>query len=68
PGSIGSSTYPARVFKNMRMAGHMGVDRVTVLNLAVEKVDLENKFMLVQGAVPGSNNGVVEIRKSVKKK
>jgi large subunit ribosomal protein L3 len=68
PGSIGSSTYPARVFKNMRMAGHMGVDRVTVLNLAVEKVDLENKFMLIQGAVPGSNNGIVEIRKSVKKK
>jgi large subunit ribosomal protein L3 len=68
PGSIGSSTYPARVFKNMKMAGHMGVDKVTVLNLAVEKVDLENKFMLVKGAVPGANNSTVVIRKAVKKR
>ncbi len=68
PGSIGSSTYPARVFKNMRMGGHMGNERVTIMNLKVEKVDTENKYVLVRGAVPGADNSIVEIRKSVKKK
>jgi len=68
PGSIGSSTYPARVFKNMKMGGHMGTERVTIMNLRLEKVDTENKFVLVRGAVPGADNSIVEIRKSVKKK
>ncbi len=68
PGSIGSSTYPARVFKNQKMPGHMGDVRVTVQNLLVHQVDAENNFILVRGAVPGANGGVIEIKKSVKKK
>jgi large subunit ribosomal protein L3 len=68
PGSIGSSTYPARVFKNMKMAGRMGCDNVTVMNLSVEKIDAENKYLLIKGAVPGANNGIIEIKKCAKKK
>jgi len=68
PGSIGSSTYPARVFKNMKMAGVMGNDRVIVQNLKVEKVDEENGFVLIRGAVPGGKNAVIEITRSIKKK
>ncbi len=66
PGSIGSNTFPARVLKNKKMAGRMGGRKFTVLNLNVEKVDIENKFMLVKGAVPGNNNQIVLIRKSKK--
>lgn len=68
PGSIGSSTFPARVFKNQKMAGRMGNENVTVQNLEVVKVDTENKFMLVCGAVPGAKGGLLYIKKSVKKK
>lgn len=68
PGSIGSSTYPARVFKNMKMAGRMGCDNVTIMNLLVEKIDIENKYVLIKGAVPGANNGYIEIKKCAKKK
>jgi large subunit ribosomal protein L3 len=67
PGSIGSSTFPARVFKNMKMAGRLGFDRVTVLNLQVEKIDSENKYMLIKGAVPGANNGRVLVKHAAKK-
>jgi large subunit ribosomal protein L3 len=63
PGSIGSSASPSRVFKGKRMPGHMGVDRVTVRNLTVIKVDQENNLLLVKGAVPGARNGWLEIRK-----
>lgn len=66
PGSIGSNTFPARVLKNKKMAGRMGGKKFTVLNLKVEKVDVENKFMLVKGSVPGNNNEIVIIRKSKK--
>lgn len=66
PGSIGSNTFPAHVWKNKKMAGRMGGNRLTVLNLKVEKVDIENKFILVRGAVPGNKNGLVFIRKSIK--
>ena len=66
PGSIGSNTFPAHVWKNKKMAGRMGGNRFTVLNLKVEKVDVENKFILVRGAVPGNKNGLVFIRKSIK--
>lgn len=66
PGSIGSNTYPARVFKNKKMPGHLGVDNITVQNLKVEKFDLENKFMLIRGAVPGAKNGLLMIKKAVK--
>jgi large subunit ribosomal protein L3 len=68
PGSIGSNTYPARVFKNKKMPGHMGVDKVTVQNMKVEKFDTENNFMLLRGAVPGGKNGLLCIKKAVKVK
>jgi large subunit ribosomal protein L3 len=65
PGSIGASSFPSRVVKGMRMAGHMGADRVTVRNLKVLRVDAENNLLLVEGAVPGGPNTVVVIRKAV---
>jgi large subunit ribosomal protein L3 len=65
PGSIGASSYPSRVVKGMRMAGHMGSDRVTVRNLRVLQVDAENNLLLVEGAVPGGPNSVVVVRKAI---
>jgi large subunit ribosomal protein L3 len=65
PGSIGASSYPSRVVRGMRMAGHMGSDRVTVRNIRVLRVDAENNLLLVEGAVPGGPNSVVVIRKAV---
>lgn len=65
PGSIGASSYPSRVVRGMRMAGHMGSDRVTVRNLKVLKVDTENNLLILEGAVPGGPNGIVVIRKAV---
>ena len=66
PGSIGASSTPSRVFKGMRMAGRMGGDRVTVLNLKVHSVDLENGLLLVKGAVPGARGRIVFVRNAVK--
>jgi large subunit ribosomal protein L3 len=66
PGSIGSSATPGRVFKGLRMAGHMGHERVTVQNLTVLRVDLERNLLLVQGSVPGPINGVLLVRRAVK--
>lgn len=63
PGSIGSSSFPSRVFKGLRMAGRMGNRRVTVRNLEVLKVIPEHNLLLVKGAVPGPVNGLVEIVK-----
>ena len=65
PGSIGASSYPSRVVKGMRMAGHMGHGQVTVRNLKVLRVDAENHLLLVEGSVPGGPNSVVVIRKAV---
>ncbi len=65
PGSIGASSFPSRVVRGMRMAGHMGADRVTVRNLKVLRVDPENTLLLVEGAVPGGPNSVVVIRKAI---
>lgn len=62
PGSIGNTT-PQRVIPGRRMAGHMGVDRVTIKNLKVINVDLEKRIVLLHGAVPGNRGGKVEIRK-----
>ncbi len=62
PGSIGSSSYPSRVYKGMRMAGKMGKDKVTVLNLEVVDVIGEQNLMLVRGAIPGKKGGLVKIR------
>ncbi len=62
PGSIGASATPSRVFKGMRMSGHMGDERVTQRGLRVAEVDVERNLLLIAGAVPGSVGGVVEIR------
>jgi len=64
PGSIGASAYPSRVLKGLRAAGHMGVDRVTVRNLQVVQVLLEDNTLLVKGAVPGPDGGYVIVRKA----
>ena len=63
-GSIGSSAFPSRVFKGMRMSGHMGVDRKTVRNLRILGVDKEENLLVIEGAVPGTKNGYVLILKS----
>ena len=63
PGSIGACSYPAKVFKGMRMAGHMGSDRVTVENLRVIKVLPENNLLLVKGSIPGAKGSIVQIIK-----
>jgi len=62
PGSIGASATPSRVFKGVRMAGHMGAHRVTQTGLTVHSVDTERNLLLVKGAVPGPKNGLLEIR------
>ena len=66
PGSIGASSTPSRVFKGMRMAGRMGGDRVTAINLTVHSVDLEKNLILVKGAVPGARGRIVFVRNAVK--
>ena len=62
PGSIGQCAYPARVIKGVKMAGHMGNERVTVKNLKVVRVDAEQNLILVKGAVPGGRNALVAVR------
>lgn len=64
PGSIGSGTTPGRVLKGLKMAGHMGNQKVTVRHLEVVKVDPDRNLLLVKGAVPGARNGLLEIRKA----
>ena len=64
PGSIGSSAYPSRVLKGMRMAGHLGNSRVTVQHLRVARVDQENNLLFVCGAVPGPTGGYLVVEKS----
>ncbi len=64
PGSIGSSAYPSRVLKGMRMAGHMGAERVTIQNLRVARIDQENNLLFLRGAVPGPAGGYVVVKKS----
>ena len=66
PGSIGASSTPSRVFMGMRMAGRMGGDRVTAMNLIVHSVDLEKNLILVKGAVPGAKGRIVFVRNAVK--
>jgi large subunit ribosomal protein L3 len=63
PGSIGASSYPSRVWKNQRMPGHMGAERVTTRNLEVADVRAEQNLILLKGAVPGARNSVVEVWK-----
>jgi large subunit ribosomal protein L3 len=66
PGAIGACATPSRVFKGMRMAGHQGNARVTVLNLTVVQADPERNLLLVKGAVPGPEGGLVMVRSAVK--
>jgi large subunit ribosomal protein L3 len=63
PGSIGSSAFPSRVWRGMRMAGHMGNQRVTVRNIRVERIDSDNNLLYLEGAVPGPNGGYVLVEK-----
>jgi len=67
PGSIGATTTPGRVFKGTRMAGRMGQDRVTTLNLTIHGIDAEKGLLLIKGAVPGSKGSLVFVRNAVKK-
>lgn len=67
PGSIGSTSTVARVFKGMRMAGRMGGNRLTAMNLEVMRVDSERNLIAVKGSIPGAKGGIVTIRTSVKK-
>ena len=64
PGAIGSTTTPGHIKKGLRMAGHMGAERVTAQRLEIMKVDAARNLLLVKGAVPGSENGLVVIKKS----
>ena len=66
PGSIGSSAFPSRVFRGMRMSGHLGNARVTTRNLRVVGIDLDDNLLMVEGAVPGPNGGYVVINKAGK--
>ena len=68
PGAIGATTSPGRVLKGMRMAGHMGHEQITVKGLKVYKTDPEHNLLLVQGAVPGVNHGLLLISKATKRK
>lgn len=65
-GSIGACSDPSRVFKGKKMAGHLGAERVTVQNLKIVKVDVENNLIALKGAIPGPNGGIVVIKNSVK--
>jgi len=67
PGSIGGCATPGRVFKGLRMAGRMGSARKTIQNLTVHSVDAEKNLILIKGAVPGPNGGLVLLRNAVKK-
>jgi len=66
PGSIGSSAFPSRVFKGMRMSGHMGAERVTVRNSRVLGMDKEENLLVIEGSVPGPNGGYLIITKAKK--
>ena len=66
-GSTGNRQDPGRTFKNKKMAGHMGVERVTTLNLVVAAVDAEKGLLMIRGAVPGSKGGYVMVRDAVKR-
>jgi len=67
PGSTGQNTYPHRTFKNRKLPGRMGRENVTVLSLRVVKTDPEKQLIMVRGAVPGINKGLVFVRSAVKK-
>jgi large subunit ribosomal protein L3 len=67
PGSTGNSTYPHHTFKNTKLPGRMGRERVTILSLKVERIDGEKQLLMVRGAVPGINKGLLMVRPAVKR-
>ena len=67
PGSIGCCEWPGRVQKGKKMAGHYGCDRRTVQNLQIVRVNVEENYLLVKGAVPGANGGILLVRSALKK-
>ena len=67
PGSIGQRKWPGRVYKGKKMAGHYGAERVTTLGLEIVEVRGEDNLLLVKGAIPGPNGGLVEVRQSKRK-
>jgi large subunit ribosomal protein L3 len=64
PGSIGSSSFPSRVFKGMRMAGHMGAAQVTVRNLEIVDINTEDNVIAIKGAIPGPKGSYVVVKRS----
>lgn len=66
-GSMGACSSPSRIFKGKKMPGHMGHEQVTVQNLEVVKVDIENNLIAIKGAIPGPKKGIVYIKSSIKK-
>jgi large subunit ribosomal protein L3 len=66
PGSIGACATPGRVFKGIKMAGRMGSDRITTINMTVAKVDAENGLLLIKGAVPGPIGSLILVRSAAK--
>jgi large subunit ribosomal protein L3 len=66
PGSVGNASTPGRTFKGQRMAGRMGGERVTVQNLEIVDIDTEHNLILVKGALPGTDGGVVFVKSAVK--
>lgn len=66
PGSMGSTSTPGRVYKGKRLPGHMGVQTVTIQNLAIVKVDTDKNVILVKGSVPGAKGSILKIKSSVK--
>jgi large subunit ribosomal protein L3 len=63
PGSVGASSYPSKVFKGMRMAGHMGVNRVKMINLQILKIVPEKNLLVIKGSIPGANNSYVIVER-----
>ena len=64
PGSIGASSYPSRVFKGQKMAGRQGNEKVSIRNLEIVKIIPESNLILIKGAIPGANSGLVQIFKT----
>ncbi|MCK9575855.1 MAG: 50S ribosomal protein L3 [Clostridia bacterium] len=66
-GSMGANTWPARVFPGKKMPGHYGVDQVTIQNLQVARIDTDKNLLLIKGAIPGPNGGLVNVHEAVKR-
>ena len=66
PGSMGSTSTPGRVFKGKKLPGHMGVQKITIQNLEIIKVDMDKNVLLVKGSVPGPKGAILKLKSSVK--